>query len=256
MKMFDRWCVTTAGATLVALAFFCPANRADAFPVPERLEFELSYTGISAGRAVQEIKQDGSNIHIVSTARSADWLRFFFPVDDRIESHLTSGSPPLSIGFPLLYQERKHEGKTITNREARFDREKLEVTTTDHRTKSEKKQVITKRTYDTLSSFYYFRSIPLQVGASYFIDIYDCSKLWNTEVKVLRREEIVTPLGRFKTIVIHPLLKSEGIFARTGDLFIWLTDDDRRIPVQMKSKVIVGSITATLTGGSYWPGRK
>jgi len=75
-------------------------------------------------------------------------------------------------------------------------------------------------------------------------------------VKVLRREEIVTPVGRFKTIVVHPLLKSEGIFARTGDMFIWLTDDERRIPVQMKSKVIVGSITATLTGGSYWPVRK
>jgi hypothetical protein len=73
---------------------------------------------------------------------------------------------------------------------------------------------------------------------------------------VLRREELVTALGRFKTIVVQPLLKSEGIFPRTGDIFIWLTDDDRRIPVQMKSKMFVGNITGTLTGGSYWPGRK
>jgi Protein of unknown function (DUF3108) len=254
--MIGRYYMNTVSATLVALAFFCLVNRAGAFPIPERLEFELSYTGITAGHAVQEVMQDGTEIHLVSTARSADWLRFFFPVDDRIESFLTSGSPPLFIGLPRLYQERKHEGKTITNREARFDRQKLEVTTIDHRNKSEKQQAITKRTYDTLSSFFYFRTIPLQVGMSYFIDIYDCNRLWNTEVKVLRREELVTPLGRFKTIVIHPLLKSEGIFARTGDLFIWLTDDDRRIPVQMKSKVVVGSITATLTGGSYWPGRK
>jgi len=243
-------------ATLVALAIFTLVSRANAFAIPERLEFELSYSGITAGRAVQEVMMDSSEIHIISTARSADWLRFFFPVDDRIESHLVSGTPPLFIGSPRLYQERKHEGKTITNREARFDRQKMEVTTIDHRKNSEKTQAITKRTYDTLSSFFYFRTIPLQVGASYFIDIYDCNRLWNTEVKVLRREELVTPLGRFKTIVIHPLLKSEGIFARTGDMFIWLTDDDRRIPVQMKSKVVVGSITATLTGGSYWPGRK
>lgn len=232
------------------------AETALSFPIPERLEFELSYSGIPAGRAVQEVKQVDNQIQIVSTAKSADWLRFFFPVDDRIESRLDSGTPPLSIGSPRLYLERKHEGKTITNREARFDRERLEVTTVDHLSKSEKQQAISKRTYDTLSSFFYFRMIPLQVGTSYFIDIYDCKRLWNTEVKVLRREELVTPLGRFKTIVIHPLLKSEGIFARTGDMFIWLTDDDRRIPVQMKSKVVVGSITATLTGGSYWPGRK
>jgi hypothetical protein len=243
-------------ATLAALAFFCLANRATAFAIPERLEYDLSYSGITAGRAIQEVKQVDNEIRIISTAKSADWLRFFFPVDDRIESFLISDSPTLLIGSPRLYLERKHEGKTITNREARFDRQKLEVTTIDHRNKSEKKHVITKRTFDTLSSFFYFRTIPLQVGASYFIDIYDCTRIWNTEVKVLRREELVTPLGRFKTIVIHPLLKSEGIFARTADMFIWLTDDDRRIPVQMKSKVVVGSITATLTGGSYWPGRK
>ena len=255
-KIFERWCLTAASSTFLALALFCPPDRAAAFPIPERLEFELSYTGIKAGHAIQEVSQDGTDIHIVSTARSADWLRFFFPVDDRIESYLTSGIPPLHIGSPRLYRERKHEGKTITDREARFDRQKLEVTTIDHRNRSEKKQAITRRTYDTLSSFFYFRTIPLQVGASHFIDIYDCKRLWNTEVKVLRREELVTPMGRFKTIVIHPLLKSEGIFARTGDIFIWLTDDDRRIPVQMKSKVIVGSITATLTGGSYWPERK
>lgn len=244
-------------AFLMAAAFLPGLNAtAAAFAIPERLEFELSYTGITAGHAVQEVRQLDNEIQIVSTAKSADWLRFFFPVDDRIESYLSPGAPPLSIGSPRLYHERKHEGKTITNREARFDRQKLEVTTIDHRKQSEVQQAITKRTYDTLSSFFYFRSIPLQVGTSYYIDIYDCKRLWNTEVKVLRREELVTPLGRFKTIVIHPLLKSEGIFARTGDMFIWLTDDERRIPVQMKSKVVVGSITATLTGGSYWPKSK
>lgn len=256
MRILIDLCRTrAAGTALAAFAFFCLVSRAAAFPIPERLEFELSYTGITAGHAVQEVKQEGTDIHIISTARSADWLKFFFPVDDRIESYLSSGTPPVHLGSPRLYQERKHEGKTITDKEARFDRLNLEVTTTDHRNKSEHKQAITKRTYDTLSSFFYFRTVPLQVGTSYFIDIYDCSRLWNTEVKVLRREELVTPLGRFKTIVIHPLLKSEGIFTRAGDMFIWLTDDDRRIPVQMKSKVVVGSITATLTGGSYWPGR-
>ncbi len=241
---------------LAAILLPCLLNSAIAFPIPERLEFELSYTGIPAGSAVQEVTREGTDIHIVSTARSADWLRFFFPVDDRIESFLIAGSPPLHIGTPRLYQERKNEGRTKTDREARFDRQKLEVTTDDRLKKRMSRQPITKRTYDTLSSFFYFRTIPLQVGASYYIDIYDCSRLWNTEVKVLRREELVIPLGRFKTIVINPLLQSEGIFARTGDIFIWLTDDDRRIPVQMKSKVAVGSITATLTGGSYWPGRK
>lgn len=229
---------------------------ATAFQIPERLEFEVSYTGIPAGRAVQEVTTVGQEVHLVSTVRSADWLNIFFPVDDRIESVLIAGTPPLNNGVPRLYRERIREGWTRFQKEAAFDRQNLEVHTKDFLKKKETTQKITNQTYDTLSSFFFFRSIPLQVGSSYFIEIFDCKKLWNTEVQVLRREEIETPLGKFKTVVIKPLLKFNGIFARTGDMYIWLTDDERRIPVQMKSKVRIGSITATLVGGSYWPEKK
>jgi len=227
-----------------------------AFPVPERLEFDISYTGITAGRAVQEVFIQGDELHITSTARSADWLKLFFPVDDHIESVLIGSAMPLSIGVPRLYRERIREGWTRFQKDAVFNHEKLEVNTKDLLKKSENTQKITKQTYDTLSSFYYFRTIPLQLGTSYYIDIFDCKKLWNTEVQVLRREEVSTPVGKFKTVVIKPILKSAGIFARTGDMFIWLTDDDRRIPVLMKSKVKIGNITVTLVGGSYWPKKK
>ena len=229
---------------------------AAAFSIPERLEFEVSYTGIPAGRAVQEVTLEGNEVHIVSTANSADWLKVFFPVNDRIESVLISGAPPLYIGVPRLYRERIHEGWTRFQKDAVFDRQKLEVHTKDLLKNTETTQVITKRTYDSLSSFFYFRSVPLQVGVSYYIDIFDCKRLWNTEVQVLRREVIETPLGRFKTVVIKPLLRSEGIFSRTGDIYIWLTDDDLRIPVLMKSKVKIGSIKVTLVGGTYWPKKK
>jgi hypothetical protein len=200
--------------------------------------------------------QEGNEIHIVSTAKSADWLNIFFPVDDRIESVLIKGVPPLFIGVPRLYRERISEGWTRFQKDAVFDREKLEVNTKDFLKNSETTQKISRRTYDMLSSFFYFRTVALQVGTSSYIDIFDCKRLWNTEVQVLRREQVETKLGRFNTIVIKPLLKSEGIFARTGDMHIWLTDDARRVPVLMKSKVKIGSITATLVGGSYWPAKK
>jgi hypothetical protein len=248
--------VFMAMVLVVCTALTVMPRYASAFPIPERLEFEVSYTGITAGRAVQEVTLEGNEVRIVSTAKSADWLRIFFPVDDRIESVLISGAPPLYIGVPRLYRERIREGWTRFQKDAVFDREKLEVRTKDLLKNSETTRSITKRTYDTLSSFFYFRSVPLQVGTSYYIDIFDCKRLWNTEVQVLRREVVETPLGRFNTVVIKPLLKSEGIFARTADMYIWLTDDERRIPVLMKSKVKIGSITATLVGGTYWPKKK
>ena len=227
-----------------------------AFQIPERLEYEITYSGVMAGRAVQEATREGNEVRLVSTAKSADWLKLFFPVNDRIESVLIKGVPPLFIGVPRLYRERIHEGWTRFEKDAVFDREALEVNTSDFLKKTETTQKITKRTYDTLSSFFYFRTVALQVGTSSFIDIFDCKKLWNTEVQVLRREQVTIPLGTFNTVVIKPMLKFQGIFARTGDIHIWLTDDERRIPVLMKSKVKIGSITVTLVGGSYWPEKK
>lgn len=245
---------TLRSALLTALLVV--ASSASAFQIPERLEFEISYTGIPAGRAVQEATRTGNEIQIVSTARSAAWLKLFFPVDDRVESLLAGSTQEHPLGVPRLFRERIREGGTRRQKDVHFDRQKLEVTTRDLLNKSETTQKISAHTYDTLSSFYYFRTVALQTGKSSYIEIFDGKRLWNTEVKVLRRELLETPLGSFRTVVIHPILKHEGIFARTGDIYIWLTDDERRIPLLMKSKVKVGSITATLVGGSYWPAKK
>lgn len=249
--------MAAAGILMVLTMVLVISSRSvSAFPIPERLEFEVTYAGIPAGKAVQEVSQQGDDVRIVSTARSADWLKIFFPVDDRIESILVKWTPPSMIGVPRLFRERIREGRTRYHKEVVFDHQKLEVHTKDFLKNTETTQKITKQTYDTLSSFYFFRSIALQPGTSHFIEIFDGKKLWNTEVQVLRREEVDTPVGRFRTVVIKPILKHEGIFARTGDMFIWLTDDERRIPVIMRSKVKIGSITATVVGGSHWPERK
>jgi len=98
---------------------------------------------------------------------------------------------------------------------------------------------------------YYVRTLKLEVGKSVYMDIFDSKKLWNVEVKVLRRERISSILGDVETVVVKPLMKSEGIFNRKGDMLIWLTDDQKRIPVKMQTKVAVGSITATLVSGTY-----
>ncbi|HLO24600.1 MAG TPA: DUF3108 domain-containing protein, partial [Geobacteraceae bacterium] len=108
-------------------------------------------------------------------------------------------------------------------------------------------------TYDPYSSFYYLRTLPLEVGKSVYVSMLDTKQLWNVEVQVLKKERMKTILGEVNTILIKPLIKSEGIFERKGEIFIWLTDDARRIPVKMKTKVAIGSITATLVGGNFQP---
>jgi hypothetical protein len=242
-------------ALLVASIVSLSNLPAAALPVPERLVYDVSWTGIKAGTAVQEVTSQGGELHIVSTVHSAGWLTPIFPVEDRTESVLSRNNGSEALGMPRSYHEKINEGKTHTLKEAVFDHARLKVDTRDHLKKTEKSDPISAKTFDSLSCIYFVRSSELVLGKSLFIDIYDCKRLWSTEVQVVRREEISTPLGRFKTIVVKPLLKSEGFFARTGDVTVWLTDDSLRIPVKMTTKVKLGKITALLVGGSYWPER-
>ena len=235
---------------------FALATPCLALSVPERLVYDISWTGIPAGTTVQDVNREGADLHIVSTTRSAPWLRLFFPVDDRVEAVLAPSSSPGKLGLPRWYRERTNEGSRHTLKDVRFDQARRVAVTTDLLHKSEKSDPIGELTYDSLSCVYYVREAKLVPGHSLHINIFDCKHLWNTEIKVLRREEVSTPVGTFKTIVVKPLLKSPGFFARTGDVLVWLTDDARRIPVKMTTAVKIGSITATLVGGSYWPEHK
>lgn len=230
-------------------ALFLP-GRVDAYAIPEKLVFDLTWTGIKAGTATQEIVKENGVTRIISTARSADWLSAFFPVEDRIET-VMAGSHGAGLGLPKSYRMKIHEGRTRRDKEITFDHAKLTAFYVDHLNGEKKKFDIEKDTLDTLSSFYFLRSMPLEVGKSVFVTVFDGKRLWNTEIRVLRREKINTKLGKFDTIVVQPLMKAEGIFDKRGDMFIWLTDDNRRLPVKMKTKVPVGSVTATLVGGSY-----
>jgi hypothetical protein len=70
-------------------------------------------------------------------------------------------------------------------------------------------------------------------------------------VKVLKKETITVPAGTFDTVMVTPILQSEGIFSREGPVYTWLTDDEKKIPVMVKTRVAVGSVSAVLIGGSY-----
>jgi len=224
--------------------------NASALTIPEKLVYDLTWTGIKAGTATQEIVAENGDIKIVSIARSADWITVFFPVEDRIVSILST-NPNSKLGQSKSYSLKTREGSHRRDREVQFNHAKGVAYYKDNLNGEKRQLPIAAATLDTLSSFYFVRTLNLEVGKSVFLTILDNLKTWNVEVKVLRKEKIKTSLGTFDTIVIKPLMQSEGIIDRKGEMLIWLTDDKRLLPVKMKTKVKIGSVTATLVGGSF-----
>ncbi len=102
-------------------------------------------------------------------------------------------------------------------------------------------------TQDALSVLYYIRTQELGPDQSFFVDNFTDGKLYPLEVKVLGRETITVEAGTFPCVIVEPLLQSVGVFRHKGKLKVWLTDDRLKMPVLMKSKVLVGSIEAELT---------
>jgi len=238
-------------AILLPVALLTPAFPAASASgkVPEKLVYSLSWTGIPVGTATQEIVDEGEVRRIFSTARSNDWLTTFFPVDDRTESLLEkSGSfPGKTRSFKMLFKE----GSRVRDREIIFN--PAERSALYHDRKNGEKQTIRLEpdTYDIYSSFYYVRHQPLEPGKSLYINVLDSKKLHRIEIRALRRETVKVPAGEFNTIVIEPMVKPVGVFEGKKGAYIWLTDDERRIPVKAQTRVAVGSVTAVLIGGNY-----
>lgn len=236
--------VTTVIILLIAVSSACADPR-----IPEKLVYNLSWTGIPVGVATQEIFEEGNLRKILSTARSNDWLSTFFPVDDRTESILDKNGefPGKSKHFKMLFKE----GRRVRDREIIFDPSRNSALFHD-KSNSERLDIpLESDTFDIYSSFYYVRHQKLEPGKSVFINVLDSKKLHRIEIRVLRRERIKVPAGEFDTLVIEPMVKPEGVFEGKRGAYIWLTDDERRIPVKAQTKVTVGSVTAVLTGGSY-----
>lgn len=237
-------------SAVAALLSVFAAEYADAGGrIPEKLIYSLSWTGIPVGTATQEISDEGEVRRIVSTAKSNDWLSAFFPVNDRTDSFVTKDEPFPGKSFYFRMQIR--EGKRTRDREITFDQARRTAIYHD-RLGGEKVEIpIEENTYDIYASFMYLRFLDLQIGKPVYLHILDGKKLQRIEVRVLRRERVKTPAGDFSTIAIEPMVKPEGVFEGKKGVTIWLTDDNRRIPVKAQTKVTVGSVTALLTGGTY-----
>jgi hypothetical protein len=225
-----------------------PPGQREVLPAPaqpfrsgEHLRFSVQYGIIKAGSAYLEVPElrdwnGRSTYSLVARAESNSFFSRFYKVRNRIESVWDKDGR-----FSWRYQENRREGKYRVQNEIVFDHERHEARYQDGRTFP-----IPPGVQDALSAFYFTRFQALPLGGSIIFDYHASKKSQPLEVRVIGRERIDTPAGRFDCIAIEPILKAGGIFKNKGRLMIWMTDDERRMPVLMKSKVAIGSISVVL----------
>lgn len=107
---------------------------------------------------------------------------------------------------------------------------------------------LSNRPLDEIAFLYWMRTLPLEVGESYTFEGKYFKEDGNPVVlKVLRREEKKTGAGTFNTIVVQPIIRTKGLFSEGGKAEVYLTDDEDRMIVYLRSEIpVVGSITLHL----------
>jgi hypothetical protein len=213
--------------------------------VGEELLFEVRWMGILAGNASLavsgQVNKGGHEVyHIRSLAESSPFFSLFYNVRDMGETFIDRDGL-----FPWYFRLDQREGSRSSQRTVIFDQQRrIAIYTKNQHSPQEIK--VPAGVHDSLSSFYVLRTLPLRVGQAIHLNTFSNGKTYDVEVRVLRQEKLDTHWGPVDTLVVQPLMRYEEILRQKGDVLIWVTDDERRLPIRMKTAIKVGSIEATL----------
>lgn len=218
-------------------------------PVPfasgERADYSVKFGVFNVGRGAMEV------IGLDSVRGHESWHILFtirggvpgFRVDDRMESWMHTGT--LSS---LRFKQDMNEGSHERDRLYEIYPESGHYV---ERAKPPEKTV--SQPLDDGSFLYFIRTIPLEIGKEYSFERYFRPDRNPVRIQVLRREKVTVPAGTFETVVLRPIIKARGVFSEGGRAEVWITDDSRRLMVQLKSHMKLGSLSLFLR--SYTAGR-
>lgn len=215
---------------------------AGAHPVPfssgEKLEYDVKFGSLKVGGGSMEVREiaeiRGRTVwHTVFTIKGGIPL---YRVNDTYESWfdvVTLNS--------LRYHQDIDEGSYERKRRYEIFPERGMM-----REEGKPEEPTVASPLDDGSFLYFVRTLPLEPGRTFEYSRYFKAQGNPVRIRVLRRESITVPAGTFNTVVLQPTFQTKGIFSQNGKAEVWITDDDRRIMVQMKSKLSFGSLNLYL----------
>jgi hypothetical protein len=217
------------------------------FGVGERIVYEVKYGFVVGAEAGFEIMMQPDTVrqapvyHIHSWAQTTPTFSVFFKVNDNIDSYMDTRGI-----FTWRFEKRLHEGSYNDTKIVDYDQRVGKAYLEDDGVAGDTSDIMLF-VQDAMTALFYFRLQPLEVGKPVFIQVHDIKKSYPLRIDVLKKETVKTPAGKFSCFKVEPVLESAGIFKQKGRIWIWFTDDERRIPVKMNTKILIGSISAEMT---------
>jgi hypothetical protein len=234
--------------------WFSGVKNADAedgsmpFRPGEKLTFELKWSVIRAGKAVIEVLPietvNGEDAyHFLMTVRTTSFVDHFYKVRDRIDAYCDVG-----MNRSIFFKKKQREGRSKRDVLVTFDWDKNQAQYSNFGKKREPISIL-PGTFDPYSAFYFTRLFNWEKGNEIKRPVTDGKKMITGKARLIKRETITVPSGTYDTFLIEPNIEHVGgVFekSKNAKIELWVTADARRIPVRLKSKVVVGSFVGEL----------
>ena len=224
------------------------------FAAGERLAFKMTYARLLAGRAeiaVHPGMYEGRPVFRLSLdVRSEGLFAWLFRY--RVDDHTVATWDP-ATGCSYGIEKHLREGRAVRDQVVRFDPVAGTATVEDSKI-AQKVFQVGPCALDVFSAFFVARMRGLSHDGQLTVRVFDNGRLYDLPFRPIgyERLDLPAPLGRVMTQVAEPVVPpGSGLFTQEGRLLVWVTADARRIPVRVRSKVPVGSVSGDLE--SYTP---
>lgn len=210
------------------------------FDVGETLNYDSNFNFIKAGTAKLQVValeslDNVSVYHILFTLNTYPILDHIYKIRDKVETWIDAEG-----FFTRKFHKKLREGRHRSRFSATVNYEDSVITA------GEESFTIHQELRDPYSLFYYLRTIPLKVGDRFSFVTFDNNRFIDIDLTVHRKERIAVQAGQFDCLVVKPFREGRSLFKYQGDMTIWLSDDDRRLPVKVISKTKFGSMILKL----------
>ncbi|GAB6057921.1 DUF3108 domain-containing protein [Desulfonatronum parangueonense] len=225
-----------------------PEPHEFSFSPGEVLRYNVRWGVIPAAHATLEVHPRAQlhgrpAHHFVMTTRTNSFADYFYRYRNYIDSFTE-----IDMSRSLAFNKQEEERSRHRNVDVLFDWNR-QVARISEKGQTRDGAELVDGTFDPLSIFYVFRTQPLEVGEELSVPVSDGKKLVQGVARVVAREEISIDDRVFDCFVVEPDLQDlGGVFRKSPDaaLQIWVTADESRLPVRVRSKVVVGYFTAEL----------
>ncbi|MBU1344562.1 MAG: DUF3108 domain-containing protein [Proteobacteria bacterium] len=213
------------------------------FSIGEEINYTVSWETIKAGTANFKVLEF-TTVHgkkayqFILEVKSNRYIDMLYKIRDRLEA-----VTDIEVTHSLLYKKTQ-SGKAKRQVMVEFDWEAQTAVYSNFGGKRDPIK-IPLETVDPLSAFYKMRTLNFEAGNDLSFPVTDGKKQFIQEASVINKEKITLPSGTYDTYVLVPQVNHfSGVFTKSKDptVKLWVTADDRKIPVRIKVKVFIGSV--------------